>query len=437
MSNPFYYGSPVATTQFLNRRKVLQRVVSRLRSQGQSTAIVGEPRMGKTSLLDYLKDPANQDGLYGDEGQRFIFSFIDIQMLGGEFSQAEFWEKVLSPLQEQLLVSAADDDPLAQHYRICQENNFGTFTLERFFKQLGQDQWRLVLLLDEFDLLLHHPTLNSAEFFGGLRALTSRSRGALAVVTASRQSLTTLNAETQALNPTGSPYFNIFTEVNLGPFPNKDIAALLNQAGHGTFSAADRRYIEAVAGGHPYLLQLVAAAVFDERHSGEQDAKRQHLAAGQRVYQETKFHFQNTWDIWSGETRKAITTVALAQIPHLLKHHDFRAKKFIQELPDFSPEIHTLKTIGWLEEEADIPGGYAVTQGAMLWWLSDELLRTIRSDTPFEEWLRNQEVIVGPFTRQQVDAMTEAAQYIGGLLHQGATTLIEAFAEGAGRAILG
>ena len=54
MSNLFFHGNPVPPDQFLDRRRDLRRIIGRIASQGQSTAVVGEPRSGKTSLLLYL-----------------------------------------------------------------------------------------------------------------------------------------------------------------------------------------------------------------------------------------------------------------------------------------------------------------------------------------------------------------------------------------------
>lgn len=425
MPNPFFYGTPIDTKHFLNRQKTISRVVSRILNGGQSTAIVGEPRMGKTSLLEYLASPENCNDLYSEQGNSLIFKIVDIQMLSGKFNQSEFWEQALVPIVEKI-IEANPDTLLAKHYQLCRENQFGTFTLERFFKQLQQDKWRLVLLMDEFDLLLHHPVLNSAEFFGSLRALVSRSCGALAVVIASRQSLATLNFKTQEFNPTGSPYFNIFAEVNLGAFPNKDVAALLNRA-DTHFSSADRRYIVAVAGGHPYLLQVAASAMWDETIGESSDPYRRYLSVGQRIYQEVRSHFADTWRVWSPATRKAVTTIAIAQVPYLLKNREFLTQAFIKGLPDFSPEINDLKTIGLVAEDDGIDG-CVITQGAMLWWLADELLRTVRNDTIFESWLRDQE-FVGLLTRKEISYLNEAAKFIGGLLQKGAVTMIEAFAK--------
>ena len=423
MFNPFFYGNPVPPDQFINRRRPLQRIVNRILNSGQSTAIIAGPKMGKTSLLEYLQAPETQADLYGGNQTRLTFNFIDTQMLGGQFTQAEFWRRALMPLEQH--IQSAPHTPLAKHYRICQQNNFGAFTLERFFRQLGRDKRRLVLLLDEFDLLLHHPTLNSAEFFGSLRALSSRSRGALTLVIASRQPLSALNANTQRFNPTGSPYFNTFAEIHLQPFPRKDAADLLER---GEFAEKDRKFILSLAGRHPYLLQLTAAAMWDEINQGESAPAQRYLAVSNRVYQESKFHFTDTWRTWTPEMRKIIITVALAQIPILLNNKNFRTQNFVKDLPDFAPEIHTLKTAGWLETDDNLPGGYRIIQQTLLWTLADQLVRIIRNNASFEDWFKDQHLL-GPSTEKERRSLDKAAEFTGGLLKQGVSTLIDAAVE--------
>jgi len=125
MSNPFFYGNPVHPDQFIDRRREMRRITGRIVNQGQSTAVVGEPRSGKTSLLDYLAAPEARDELYGSHGKGLLFSFIDNQALGGQCNQAQFWELALRPLHERVIVPDPDS-PLAQAYRTCQANAFGT-----------------------------------------------------------------------------------------------------------------------------------------------------------------------------------------------------------------------------------------------------------------------------------------------------------------------
>jgi len=85
MSNPFFYGNPVPPDQFIDRRRELRRIVGRIVNRGQSTAIVGEPRSGKTSLLDYLAAPEARE-LYSACEKRLVFSYLDAHTLGGQFS---------------------------------------------------------------------------------------------------------------------------------------------------------------------------------------------------------------------------------------------------------------------------------------------------------------------------------------------------------------
>ena len=47
--NPFIYGKPVPVTQHINRQRELRTLFSRLRN-GECTAVVGEPHIGKSSL---------------------------------------------------------------------------------------------------------------------------------------------------------------------------------------------------------------------------------------------------------------------------------------------------------------------------------------------------------------------------------------------------
>ncbi|MGB3790590.1 MAG: hypothetical protein WA949_21460, partial [Phormidesmis sp.] len=143
--NPFSYGNAVVTQNFLNRKKPLSRVARRLAS-GQSSAIIGEPRIGKTSFLRYIAAVENRIELYKEAGERIVFSEQDSHMFPQKFTPAQFWERALLPLKEQII----DVEPgtlLYQQYQTCKENQFGTFTLETFFQTLKQAHLSLVLLI--------------------------------------------------------------------------------------------------------------------------------------------------------------------------------------------------------------------------------------------------------------------------------------------------
>ncbi|MCP4702218.1 MAG: hypothetical protein GY862_35970, partial [Gammaproteobacteria bacterium] len=254
--------------------------------------------------------------------------------------------------------------------------------------QAEKDDYRLVLLLDEFDMLLNHPVLNSTKFFGSLRSLASRIR-ALSVVAASRQPLTKLNITMQKSNRTGSPFFNFLGEYTLGAWSEKTIDKLLERAGE-RFSAEDKRFIKHAAGGHPYLLQAAAAELWEiYEDDEEEDPVRRLEQAGQQLYDVVERVLSDTWRIWSPQVRMAMMAVALAQTPDLLEERKFRNEVLMGDMRNFDPELRILTKQGVVEKAEDSLSGWRIRPAAFLWWLADELVRTVRDDEQaFAEWIR-------------------------------------------------
>ncbi len=417
MSNPFYYGNPVPPELFLGRKKELRRIVNRITGHAQSTAVVGEPRSGKTSLLLYLAAPAAREKLYGSEGKKIQFSFVDAHALGSKFDQAQFWTQALSPLHD-----ITSSPALNEAYQTCKDNGFGAFVLERLFAQVQQAGRRLVLMIDEFDTLLHHEALNNAEFFGSLRSLASRAP-ALSLVIAARQPLSLLNDETQAFNRTGSPYFNFLSEYTLGPMTDKEILELLRHAA-GRFSLEERKFITQAAGAHPYLLQVAASALWEAYEDGEEDAASRADLAARQLFEMAASMLKNTWHLWPAQTRMAMTAIALAQAPELLDRRQFKHKNLLKDMRDFVPELRTLEKQGFIYQAETMPGGWRIRPQVFLWWLTDELIRTVRDEQKFAEWLRTQE-LEGYLTKGQRKQFKETGKAIADLLKDDIASLIK------------
>jgi hypothetical protein len=198
------------------------------------------------------------DKLYGDKADTLIFSYLDIATLSNQCDQAQFWTDALYTLKEGI----DTDSPLDNAYQECKQSNFSHYSLEKLIFQIKQANLRLVLMLDGFDVLLHHKILNSTEFFGRLRTLSTLSHGALALIFTGNTSLSQLNLQTQYFNRTGSPYFNFMDEVILGPLAETDIDKLL-RLGDDYFTKDDHCFIKQIAGANPYVLQLTASILFD------------------------------------------------------------------------------------------------------------------------------------------------------------------------------
>jgi hypothetical protein len=312
---------------------------------------------------------------------------------------------------------------IAQAYETAKNNKFGTFTLEQLFQVVGRTGWQFVLLLDEFDALLTHPMLNKTEFYGGLRSLASRCSG-FTLVIASRHSLELLNQETQKINPHGSPYFNVFTELRLGPLPEVHANAVINQAGR-RFGSLDRAFIARTSGLHPFLLQTAAGILWEIHGQGIRGVER-YEKAGDELYRQTRAHFADTWNSWSHAERKVITFLALAQINGIVGEHSFAWKRLIENLSDYNAELRLLRDAGTIIKTND--HSWKLTQEAFLWWWADKLKSIVRDNSGFDKWLHAQEMD-GILTKEECQKMGEAVKKVGGVLKSGAATLIESFAK--------
>jgi hypothetical protein len=425
--NPFIYSRAVMPNEFFGREAEIRRLVSRL-ATGQSTAIIGLPHVGKTSLINYVTDTDVIKTRFGKEFDNDVFRVLDAQMLRSIKSQAEFWEYALSPIADRL-DKANSQKPLYAKFLLMRENNFGTYLLEEFFTNIKEQGIRLVLFLDEFDDLLSHPVLNSAEFYGSLRSLASRSLG-LILVLGSRRDVEQLNLLTQQINPHGSPYFNVFTQITLKTMKDDAFEMITKQAGN-RFDNDDIQFVKAISGNHPLLIQAASAKLWEADDQGLKGSER-YKRAGRELYIEAKQNFSDTWRVWSSEMKRVITIVALTQIPRLLGKHAFALEDDLKTLSDYSSELESLKDLGVLTQSGN---NWSITQGAFLWWLTDELKRNVRDETDFKTWLQAQEMD-GILTAQQKQQLSDKTSVVLSYLGKGATTLIEVFANGAATASL-
>ncbi len=288
--NPFIYGRPVPTGRFYGRQAEVRTLFSRL-FNGESTAIVGEPHIGKSSLLRYIADEKQRREWISDVFEQHIFADFDCHLMSGEFTAADFWKHVL----EQVLATT-DDEALRKQCELVAQNSFGSLTLERVFKLLGKRSWRLVLLIDEFDALLNHSHFSTAEFLGALRSFATRTDG-LAVITASRLSVSQMNRLSVKHNPFGSPFFNNMTEVRLSHLSDEEAQRLIGEtlaaAGPAVaFDDEDRKLLLILAGRQPFLLQVAAASLYDA-YVERQDKAGAHALSQELFHERSTAHFED------------------------------------------------------------------------------------------------------------------------------------------------
>ena len=254
--NPFSFGNPVSDpSRFFGREREIRQITDRLHSSAfESTSVVGERRIGKTSLLKHLANPEVAADL-GLSTDKYVVVYVDFQGCN-TITQVRFWSRILKRIARNL----KDDELATMAKELGSQESIDQFDLEDLFLEIDDRGMKLVLLMDEFEYVTKNENFG-LDFFAGLRALAIHYP--LAVITATREALVDL-CHSESIK--GSPFFNIFASVILRPFNREDSMALLEgimAESPVVFEDRIQQEICDLAGGHPIFLQMAGYFYFD------------------------------------------------------------------------------------------------------------------------------------------------------------------------------
>jgi eukaryotic-like serine/threonine-protein kinase len=273
--------------QFFGRAREVSKIFSRIgSSRPQSISVVGERRIGKSSLLYYINHPQVRARLL-DSSDSYTFAFIDLQQKRRLTLTDFFKELFLLIAKEVGDESITRLDPTFDSVRALLED----------FRRQGR---KLVVLFDEFDAI----TTNRAfdlEFYSFLRSIANNYD--VAYVTSSARDLQEL-CHTQLI--ADSPFFNIFTNVFLRSFTRKEAVELITKpsAEAGLPLEGYARRIMELAGFFPYFLQIACSAFFDQLSENEGKLDREEVEA--TFFDEAKGQFRFIWDHMSDGNRRCV-----------------------------------------------------------------------------------------------------------------------------------
>lgn len=237
--NPFIVGVPITDpADFFGRERELDFCLQRLRGM-QSVSILGERRIGKTSLLRYLITTLPER-----VGAQFRGAFLDLTS-----PNLSSVEGALMSIQRQLGLEKPEP------------------TLSGFAERLANVHaagQRAVVALDEAEMFVRLPAEFNHDFCEALRALASA--GHLALLTASRLSLREMHEQGALV----SPLYNVMGVRRLGEFIEAEAREFVAFPREGVaFAAEQAEEILRLAGRHPLRLQVfcfhTAQAVRDGR----------------------------------------------------------------------------------------------------------------------------------------------------------------------------
>ncbi len=397
LENPFTYGNPISDPQrFIGRRRELDQVYSRLlNAEAESSSIVGERRIGKTSLLHHLMHPDVQSK-YGIQSGRYIFIYIDLQMIDPKTTPSRLAQRLLGQLAKQC------PDPDIQHMidDIRQSDEIDNFMLSDLFDAIDSKSFHVVFLLDEFDNITGNPNFG-ADFFYGLRSLAIQHN--LTLVTSSRSELIEL---THSEEIRSSPFFNIFANINVRLFTPAEAQELLDRslAGSGVaFTPAEHDLVFSLAGTHPFFLQAACYFLYSSYQQGMQPADRRSYT--RKMYMaESASHLANYWRDSSDSQKIVLTTLAFLERKDQARQHNFGLQD-LRQLYDRSEQTLThLEKRGLLVQSAN---GYRLFGTALSDWIISEITDTMSDDLSYDDWLKSNQGTMERLSREARTQITD------------------------------
>ncbi|HEY5704555.1 MAG TPA: TIR domain-containing protein [Terrimicrobiaceae bacterium] len=374
--NPFLYGKPVPPSKFVGRSDAVRTIFSRLYNR-ESTAIVGAPHIGKSSILSYVADYKIRAAWLGERAANYVFAEIDCHMVPRQFSPAEFWSHTLADVPQ-----VVSHDSVTRQWQAMKSSQFGSFTVKRLFQSVDLAGWCVVLVIDEFDVLVNHPNFDG-EFFGTLRSLAIGTN--LAVITASRIPVAEMNR--RCPNPHGSPFFNNLAQVRLISLSPAECRALIDTTLATTeirFSEADYALIYALSGRHPYLVQVAASALFDVEADGRAES---HQAASTLFHDRAAPHFDDVWRHLLPAEQAILLVIALRELKGRLGNEECDTGE-LGDLRWCEASLRCLHEAGIVDrvdrprDAADsAPSGEMLWRAAsrgFVWWVVDNVITRTR-----------------------------------------------------------
>ncbi len=396
--NPFSYGKPVDDPdRFIGHHREAEQVYSRLLSAFESTSIVGERRVGKTSLLKYLAHDQVVANFELDP-QKYIFLYQDFQLLDESTVPTRFWKRVLRAVKR---VVRKHEEIVDEIDIALKSETIDNYTLDDIFTLIDEEALYLVLLLDEFENVTRNQHFDN-DFFGGLRSLAIHHN--LALVTSSRQSLVEL---THSEEVRSSPFFNIFATINLRPFSEEEATELIERYLADTdikFLISEINVIFAVAGYHPHFLQMACHHLFA---AYTKDIDR----TGRAQYVLDMVHSEATplfWDYWHDSTSAQKIVLAVLALRELEREG---GEDTLDELEKYYHRAE--QVIGELERRALViknseTGGYHLFSTQLDEWIINEIFADMEDLRGWRDW-QKEESLIGKLPTSLQDMLADIA----------------------------
>ncbi len=375
--NPFEYSKPIADPdRFFGRQSELTRLRDACH-QVRSVSVVGERRIGKSSLLKLFTVPkiSREFGF----GKEFVFCFNDLQ--GFEDSQPEqFWDWVLSELAPKL----PEESLQLSVQRTVKKKTFDNTSLRRLFEELKSI--KIIFLFDEFESILQNPNF-SKSFYGHLRYLTQKEHP-VAFVTATRRELVyhVIDDDTKS-----SPFFNIFDNLvirQLGEAESRNLVKTYLRGADISFTESELTKLLELSSSYAAFFQTAGSFLFSAyQNKGLKDDEAKRWS---RVEENFRSHINpHLTFFWSKSEEDEQILLTLLALLTIKDNQSVPEKKIKDLYPRYKNDLLTLYNRSLVLRSN---GHYRLFSPLFAEWIVIELTNiSPREDRSLEEWLTQYE----------------------------------------------
>lgn len=366
--NPFYNRQRISDPNyFFARRREVDVLYSALVTH-QCRSLVGERKIGKSSLLTYV---GSEQGLrrYGLDPERQIVLYFDLEAMSSA-SPCDFWCEVLDRLSARV-----SDAPLTEAMRkVVDEGEVRFMQVRRLLRRARDAGYEIALCLDEFEALAQNPRFET-DFYGELRSLAGEL--GLVYLTASKRSLYEVTFEHS--DTLSSPFFNIFTELPLAVLDEAEADELLSGTARLAgveLSPEELRLARELGGTHPFFLQLAGFHLFETPGLGAPRVPEESQQVRRRFLAEAEDHYRYLWAQLTPTQQMALVNLSQAseheirvlRARNLVLEKNNRPVPFCDTFAEFLQRQHTSQVTlaeGGATRSASFPlGGSGLSNGS-------------------------------------------------------------------------
>ena len=255
--NPYNYNLPVDESMFYGRGGDVQAISAQLlHTLGDSFALIGGRRIGKTSMLEALQRELER--LNAQENSPFVILPLRVDIDGDINADSLedvfqfFIETIPALLNAQVPAVSQQNSPASARALETCLNEMNKVAQKESGKLL-----RCILMLDECERVTEKPWV--AQFYRGMRHVLggTRSRYVLKVVMAGSSHFLT------DVKDSSSPLRNILTEYPLTALDLPSTRALITQPTANSLPRVVVNRVASQSGGHPFLTQFIMKKLWD------------------------------------------------------------------------------------------------------------------------------------------------------------------------------